>query len=228
MSEPTPIDLVLHCPHCGMQHIDQPESLSAYRARAQLAQPLDYVSESASDAPQTRWANPPHRSHLCRSEDGGCGHIWRPADVPTNGVAAISTTGKHDSPVVPKALVATADAPDGFEIGFEWGRTLMTAHVYDGRDVARTLTMRCFDGLDIDMSAIEPFEPAGQAICTAKDAIRRALGTPKETRRPDLAMIEEIARWLLDRPGDHPPPVYTCVEKGQRLLHALGVGDDPI
>ncbi len=35
----------------------------------------------------------PHRSHLCH----GCGHIWRPADVPTNGVVATKTKGKADS-----------------------------------------------------------------------------------------------------------------------------------
>jgi hypothetical protein len=38
------------------------------------------------------WGNPPHRSHLCY----GCGHIWRPCDRPTNGVAAIETKGKAD------------------------------------------------------------------------------------------------------------------------------------
>lgn len=42
---------------------------------------------------------PIHRSHLCRPEDGGCGHIWRPADVPTNGVKAVKTVGKADSPI---------------------------------------------------------------------------------------------------------------------------------
>lgn len=64
-----PIPMVLHCQKCGTQHIDAPE-------------------ESAG------WANPPHRSHLCHA----CGHIWRPADVPTTGVAAIQTRGKNDSP----------------------------------------------------------------------------------------------------------------------------------
>ena len=43
-----------------------------------------------------QWNNPPHRSHLCHS----CGHIWRPADVPTNGVAAIKTKGSADSAIV--------------------------------------------------------------------------------------------------------------------------------
>jgi len=72
-----PIDMVLHCPACGMQHVDAPQ-----------------------DHPLDPWLNPPHRSHLCK----GCGHIWRPADVPTNGVAAVKTRGKADSPIAPGAV----------------------------------------------------------------------------------------------------------------------------
>lgn len=45
------------------------------------------------DAPAPPWTNPPHRSHLC----AGCGHIWRPADVETAGVAEIATKGQDDS-----------------------------------------------------------------------------------------------------------------------------------
>ena len=72
-----PIDMLLFCPKCGVQHIDAPERVSDGR-------PVLYA-----DA----WTNPPHRSHLCHS----CGTIWRPADVPTNGVAAIQTRGKADT-----------------------------------------------------------------------------------------------------------------------------------
>ena len=61
-----PIPMILHCPKCHMQHIDE-------------------VSET--------WNNPPHRSHECQ----GCKTIWRPADVPTNGVLTITTKGKADS-----------------------------------------------------------------------------------------------------------------------------------
>jgi len=79
-----PIDMVLHCPKCGMQHIDRrDEPLSA-----------DWDDAEA-------WTNPPHRSHLCH----GCRHIWRPADVPTNGVKAIQTKGKADSPIRSSAVV---------------------------------------------------------------------------------------------------------------------------
>jgi hypothetical protein len=66
---PAPIDMVLHCPACGRQHIDAPDERTA------------------------DWKNEPHRSHLCAQ----CGFVWRPADVPTNGVATIKTRGKNDS-----------------------------------------------------------------------------------------------------------------------------------
>lgn len=74
-----PIDMVLHCPNCGTQHID--------------------YSEADAGGAEDAWDNPPHRSHLCH----GCGHVWRPADVPTNGVAAVKTAGKNDSPIATKA-----------------------------------------------------------------------------------------------------------------------------
>lgn len=66
----TPIDMVLHCPVCHLQHID---------------------------APSGEWTSPPHKSHWCRPQDGGCGLIWRPADVATNGVRAIKTRGRDDT-----------------------------------------------------------------------------------------------------------------------------------
>jgi rubredoxin len=76
-----PIDMVLHCPACGVQHIDRDEG--------------QHVAPHPTGA---LWRNPPHRSHLCH----GCGHVWRPADVPTNGVAAVKTRGKNDSPIKEK------------------------------------------------------------------------------------------------------------------------------
>jgi len=63
-----PIDLLLWCPRCLKLHVDAPD-------------------------PATGWTNPPHRSHLCHN----CGTVWRPADVPTNGVAAIATRGEADT-----------------------------------------------------------------------------------------------------------------------------------
>jgi len=70
-----PISMILHCPSCGMQHIDAPEE-----------------GDGTRGPPNGVWDNPPHRSHLCH----GCGTIWRPSDVPTTGVASIQTKGKAD------------------------------------------------------------------------------------------------------------------------------------
>jgi hypothetical protein len=82
-----PVDMILHCPKCGTQHIDKP------------FKPVPGDGEE--------WTNRPHRSHLCHV----CGCIWRPADVPTNGVASIQTSGKDDTwfmsvPVAPAASPA--------------------------------------------------------------------------------------------------------------------------
>lgn len=74
--------MVLYCPACGTQHIDAPEFAEGS------------PSTTAFAAIEWAWSNPPHRSHLC----AGCGHIWRPADVPTNGVSAVKTRGGADSP----------------------------------------------------------------------------------------------------------------------------------
>ena len=79
---PAPINMVLHCPKCGLQHIDAPDH-------------PHYGGMTDATGFHPRWDNPPHRSHLCK----GCGNIWRPADVPTNGVAAVATKGKADSPI---------------------------------------------------------------------------------------------------------------------------------
>ena len=72
---PAPIDLLLFCPRCSAQHVDQPQA-------------------------EKGWTNPPHRSHECQA----CGHVWRPADVATNGVAAIATAGQRDGSPIPADL----------------------------------------------------------------------------------------------------------------------------
>lgn len=90
-----PIPMVLHCPACGLQHIDAPDRLE------------NIVHASSGTIVDQLWTNPPHRSHLCH----GCGHIWRPADVPTVGVAAVQTKGKADSPIVAAPVGAPQAAP---------------------------------------------------------------------------------------------------------------------
>ncbi|MBQ1761965.1 MAG: hypothetical protein IIZ92_03575 [Aquincola sp.] len=117
LGEQQPVDMVLHCPACGMQHIDGPEVT------------LNKCIYSDPD-----WDNLPHRSHKC----DGCGHIWRPADVPTNGVAAVTTKGKADSPIAARAsqptpaqdAAATVPAGDG---------TAFLCRIW-GEDIDHTLT----------------------------------------------------------------------------------------
>lgn len=60
------------------------------------------------DTPSEQWSNPPHRSHLC----GQCGHVWRPADVPTNGVSAVKTRGKADSETPARAALSQDKGED--------------------------------------------------------------------------------------------------------------------
>lgn len=100
LAEPKPIDMVLHCPNCGKQHIDAPE----WKAGMVSAEGYE---------PPSEWTNPPHRSHQCHYCKGPDGKpfVWRPADVPTNGVAAVKTRGKADSPMPTQRQEAGGDAP---------------------------------------------------------------------------------------------------------------------
>lgn len=89
-----PIDMVIYCPACGMQHIDKDNTEEMSIQAAELG--IDREGDRAySDWLETNeWTNPPHCSHECQH----CNYTWRPADVPTNGVAAVKTKGKNDSP----------------------------------------------------------------------------------------------------------------------------------
>lgn len=84
-----PLPMLLFCPACGRQHVDAPD-------------------------PERDWTNPPHRSHECAD----CGCIWRPADFPTTGIAAIRTQGKADTwSVEVEAVPARRAESDKWEEG---------------------------------------------------------------------------------------------------------------
>ena len=93
-----PIDMILHCPNCGKQHIDEakPCTMGMECGSAGVCYAAAMGEPNRCDA----WANEPHRSHLCH----GCGYIWRPADVATNGVKAIKTRGMDDHGPVPEGF----------------------------------------------------------------------------------------------------------------------------
>jgi hypothetical protein len=67
-----PLEIIIHCPKCGQQHIDQPESHVAWERRLQLQENAD----------PERWTNPPHKTHLCIY----CWHKFKPMNVHTTGV----------------------------------------------------------------------------------------------------------------------------------------------
>jgi hypothetical protein len=96
------IDMVLYCPACGKQHIDAPEPGVIF-AQDASGRPSEQETSTVGE-----WLNPPHRSHLCH----GCGHIWRPADVATNGVAALKTKGTADSPIAAQPVATDTEAAD--------------------------------------------------------------------------------------------------------------------
>jgi hypothetical protein len=91
-ADPTPIDIVLFCPNCGAQHIDEPQ-------------------------PERGWQNPPHRSHECQfcKDLQGNAFVWRPADVPTNGVREILTKGTRDQ-VIQQIDLTTVDPRERWQI----------------------------------------------------------------------------------------------------------------
>jgi len=91
----TPIDMVLHCPACGTQHIDKADEVCEVCGGRPSA--CNAMGHRVDRSVKWAWLNEPHRSHQCLK----CFHIWRPADVPTNGVLAVKTRGKHDT--VPQA-----------------------------------------------------------------------------------------------------------------------------
>lgn len=96
----TPVDMLLFCPKCGTQHVDEAkpdncESCGHGKALHQQSE-CKWARESGGGMSEklrtiefchckgfTAWLNPPHKSHRCHS----CNHVWRPFEYPTNGVA---------------------------------------------------------------------------------------------------------------------------------------------
>lgn len=88
-----PIPMVLFCPACGAQHIDQPDPPDKYCHTMEDGECVSTDSRCMHHPePEPIWTNPPHKSHLCSS----CKAIWRPAEVPTVGVAWVEP-GKSDT-----------------------------------------------------------------------------------------------------------------------------------
>jgi len=89
---PKPIPMVLHCPRCGAQHIDEEETEAEFLLRWKEVAEYERLTGEKTGTALERWTNPPHKSHLCHN----CGTIWRVADIPTNGVKTVGV-GEKDT-----------------------------------------------------------------------------------------------------------------------------------
>lgn len=126
--------MLLFCPMCGVKHVDAPD-------------------ERTPD-----WTNPPHKSHLCH----GCGCIWRPADVPTEGVEAIATVGKSDTIDLNAASTLSrepqGDVRDAALVAFQsLDATLKLEAIGRGKSVAAQATRRLAGKL---LGLLNPIEAA--------------------------------------------------------------------
>lgn len=154
--EAPPLDMVLHCPRCHLQHIDAPE-------------------------PANGWDNPPHRSHLCHC----CGCIWRPADVPTNGVASVSRgSGDTWQPGVEQPATEPTDLSSRLHRAIEALRPF--SYSVDGRAVVRSKPLP------------EDWQRA-RAVVAAEDA-------GEAVEHPALGELRAVERRLafLEMQGSHP------------------------
>ncbi len=84
------------------------------RVKAERDAPVDMMlwcpkcGHQHIDAPEGDWTNPPHRSHLCHN----CNHIWRPAEIFTNGVLFVVCGSSDSERPKQNALQAKAELCD--------------------------------------------------------------------------------------------------------------------
>ena len=167
---PVPIDMVLFCPQCGTQHIDAPD-----------AEPHLDVARTDEDASER------------------CGHIWRPADVPTNGVLAIKTQGQNDSPISTADFIASCASPSTLD---QWvaaeAEALQRgmAFIVHGRHISA-------DFVEI-VSAGDGTGPIAEMRREKREAqellaqIERARNAPVVTDQGILNRFRQLRKWHMD------------------------------
>lgn len=170
-----PIDMLLFCPNCGTQHIDAPEEHER--------------DEGLSVRMDVSWTNPPHRSHLCHA----CECIWRPADVPTNGVAAITTKGKADTWSAASPAAPIQEPATEFKAGICVALQAITA--CDNGVLWSELVRAC--GTDEMLYYAAHVEPAEWELAGFAKYARAELGKKKPAKRasPPDSGKQEPTRW---------------------------------
>jgi len=106
-----PVNAVLFCPNCCEQHVDEAMPDVCETCGKSLSEHPAVGTANATCFVFTAWLNPPHKSHRCNF----CNHVWRPADVPTNGVLELKSKGERDGFVKPKYSATKKDFDDAVE-----------------------------------------------------------------------------------------------------------------
>jgi hypothetical protein len=124
--EIAPIDMLLYCPRCATQHVDEAKpdvcETCGHKKEKHSKTGCDWSRERGGGMSGklrsiefchcerfTAWLNPPHKSHRCTA----CNHVWRPADVATNGVKDLESQGARDGspqPMKAENVQALVDA----------------------------------------------------------------------------------------------------------------------
>lgn len=107
-----PVPMLLFCPRCFEQHVDDAMPDVCELCGLSLAEHPAVGTVPSACFVFTAWLNPPHKSHRCNS----CNHVWRPADVPTEGVQAINSKGERDGSARPVAFANGKDFDDAVEV----------------------------------------------------------------------------------------------------------------
>lgn len=185
-----PVDMLLFCPNCAEQHVDE--------ARPDVCETCGGNEAGCSCKTFSPWLNLPHKSHRCTS----CNHVWRPADVPTNGVAENRTVGQRDESPIPRyqklgtmqAQIKCADA-DLADTRAALLDLQMKSAVWIGeRDAARAdaATFRRFLNAEVMPRYEELFSgyfTLGEGQSVVVDEAKRLLSLPN----PGPSLLAELA-----------------------------------
>lgn len=91
------IDMIIFCPKCKLKHIDEPEpnwckcghKSFMHEPRGDRGRDVCEDYGCLCKEFKCRWTNPPHKKHLCKPQDGGCGLIFKTSNRNTNGVQSL-------------------------------------------------------------------------------------------------------------------------------------------
>lgn len=84
-----PIDMIIRCPSCGFHHVDAPtpdqcKNCGGLQHLHNIEFEPEFIGACDNFEP---WLNEPHKKHRC----GRCNLVFKPANVPTNGVIELFT-----------------------------------------------------------------------------------------------------------------------------------------